>query len=217
TALGKAVYEALLKEGYAPLDTVINEPTLKVLALLVEQGGKALTSEQLLNLQMLGFVELDGTVSAAGQAAIRAYSLLQRETPEQIRTFAITEPEIELLAAVQQIAEPTNSSQLHSDKKTLHRFLVDRMVKLYQELVGRYGRTLEERWSKKRKAVALLEHLKDHDEWFNTFWDLDELLVSLEAFDLLRTEVVETKTVYWLTPNGHKILAEQQGSSRDIS
>ena len=99
----------------------------------------------------------------------------------------------------------------------LHRVLVDRMFKRYRELVGRYGKTLEERLSKKRKAVALLEQLKDHDEWFNTFWNLDELLVSLEAFDLLRTEVEETKTVYRLTPNGHKILAEQQGSSRDIT
>jgi len=217
TALGRAVYETLLKEGYAPLDTVLDEPTLKVLALLVERGSEALTSEQLLNLQMLGYVELDGTVSAAGQAAMRAYSLLQRESPEQIRTFAITEHEIELLAAVQQIAEPANSSQLHPDKKMLHRVLVDRMVKRYQDLVGRYGRTIEERSAKKRKAVALLEHLKDHDEWFNTFWDLDELLVGLEAFDLLRAEVEETKTVYRLTPTGHKILAEQQGSSRDIT
>ena len=223
TALGRAVYETLLKEGYAPLDTVLDEPTLKVLALLVEQGSKALTSEQLLKLQMLGYVELDGTVSAAGQAAMGAYSLLvaprfiEGESPEQIRTFAITEPEIELLAAVQQIAEPANSSQLHPDKKTLHRVLIDRMVKRYQDLMGRYGRTIEERSAKKRKAVALLEHLKDHDEWFNTFWDLDELLVGLEAFDLLRAEVEETQTVYRLTPTGHKILAEQQGSSRDIT
>lgn len=223
TELGRAVYEALLKEGYAPLDAVLDEPTLEVLVLLANQGSEALTSEQLLNLQTLGYVELDGTVSAAGQAAMRAYSLLvaprfsEGESPEQIHTFAITEPEIELLAAVKQLTEPANSPQLQADKKTLHRVLVDRMVKRYQELVGRYGRTLEERLSKKRKAVALLEQLKDHDEWFNTFWDLDELLVSLEAFDLLRTEVEETKTVYRLTPNGHKILAEQQGSSRDIT
>jgi len=223
TELGRAVYEALLKEGYAPIDAVLDEPTLEVLALLVSQGSDALTSEQLLNLQTLGYVELDGTVSAAGQAAMRAYSLLvapqfsEGKSQEQIRTFAITEPEIELLAAVKQLTEPANSPQLQADKKTLHRVLVDRMVKRYQELVGRYGRTLEERLPKKRKAVALLEQLKDHDDWFNTFWDLDELLVSLEAFDLLRTEVEETKTVYRLTPNGHKILAEQQGSSRDIT
>jgi uncharacterized protein len=223
TELGRAVYEALLKEGYAALDTVLDEPILEVLALLVNQGSEALTSEQLLNLQTLGYVELDGTVSAAGQAAIRAYSLLvaprfiEGERPEQIRTFAITEPETELLAAVKQLTEPASSPQLQADKKTLHRVLVDRTVKRYQELVGRYGRTLEDRLSKKRRAVALLEQLKDHDEWFNTFWDLDELLVSLEAFDLLRTEVEETKTVYRLTPNGHKILAEQQGSSQDIT
>jgi len=217
TELGRAVYEALLKEGYAPLDAVLDEPTLEALALLVNQGSEALTSEQLLNLQTLGYVELDGTVSAAGRAAMRAYSLLRRESPEQIYTFAITEPEIELLAAVKQLTDPANSPQLQADKKMLHRVLVDRMVKRYQELVGRYGRTLEERSAKKRKAVALLEQLKDHDEWFNTFWDLDELLVSLEAFDLLRTAVEETKTVYRLTPNGHKILAEQQGSSRDIT
>jgi len=71
-------------------------------------------------------------------------------------TFAITEPEIELLAAVKQLTEPANSHQLQADKKVLHRVLVDRMVKRYQELVGRYGRTLEGRLSKKRKAVALL-------------------------------------------------------------
>jgi uncharacterized protein len=35
--------------------------------------------------------------------------------------------------------------------------------------------------------------------------------------DLLRAEVEETKTVYRLTPNGHKILAEQDETSRDIT
>ncbi len=217
TALGQAVYEALLKEGYAALDAVLDEPTLEVLALLVDQGSAALTTEQMVDLQMLGYVELDGTVSAAGQAAMRAYSLLQRENPEQVRTFAITEPESELLAAIQQIAESASGSQLQPDKETLHRVLVDRMVKRYQELVGRYGRTIKEQWAKKRRAEALLEHLKEHDKWFNTFWDLEELLVSLESFDLLHAEVEGTKTVYRLTPNGHKILAQQDETSRDIT
>ncbi len=217
TALGQAAYEALRKGGYAPLDAVLDEPTLKVLDLLVDQGSAALTSEQLLNLQTLGYVESDGTVSAAGQSALRAYSLLERESPEQVRTFAITEAESELLAAIQQLAEPTNASQPHPDKETLHRVLVDRMVKRYQDFVGRYGRTVKERSAKKRQAVAMLEQLKDHDEWFGTFWDLEELLVSLEAFDLLRAEGEGTKTVYRLTPHGHKILAEQDGPPRDIT
>ncbi len=217
TALGQAVYEALRKGGYAPLDAVLDEPTLKVLALLVDQGSAALTSEQLLTLQTLGYVELDGTVSAAGQAALQAYSLLERESPEQVRSFAMTEAEGELLAAIQQLADTTNASQLSPDKETLHRVLVDRMVKRYQDFVGRYGRTVKERSAKKRQAVAMLEQLKEHDEWFGTFWDLEELLVSLEAFDLLHAEGEGTKTVYRLTPHGHKILAEQDGPPRDIT
>ena len=217
TALGQAVYEALRKGGYAPLDAVLDEPTLEVLALLVDRGSEALTSEQMLDLQTLGYVELDGTVSAEGQAAMRAYALLQQESPEQANTFAITEPEGELLAAMKQLDEPANGSQLHPDKKTLHRVLVDRMVKRYQDFAGRYGRTVKERSAKKRQAVAMLEHLKEHDEWFGTFWDLEELLVSLEAFDLLRAEGEGPKTVYRLTPNGYKVVAEQAGKPRDIT
>ena len=217
TALGQAVYEARRKGGYAPLDAVLDEPILKVLALLVEQGSAALTSEQLLTLQTLGYVELDGTVSAAGQAAMRAYSLLERESPEQVRSFAMTEAEGELLAAIQQLADPTNASQLSPDKETLHRVLVDRMIKRYQDFVGSYGRTVKERSAKKRQAVAMLEQLKEHDEWFGTFWDLEEMLVSLEVFDLLSAEGEGAKTVYRLTPHGHKILAEQDGLSRDIT
>jgi hypothetical protein len=53
------------------------------------------------------------------QAALRAYSVLvtprfiEGESPEQVRTFAITEAESELLAAIQQLAEPANGSHLH--------------------------------------------------------------------------------------------------------
>ena len=206
TALGQAVYEALHKGGYAPddmpgyatYDAVLDEPILEVLALLVDQGSMALTSEQLLDLQTLGYVEFDGTLSTAGQAAMQVYSLLQRESPEQIRTFAITEPEVELLAAVQQLTESVNGAQPHPDKKMLRRALVDRMVKRYQDFVGRYGQSMKERSAKKRQAVAMLEHLKEHDEWFNAFWDLEELLVGLEAFDLLRAESEGVKTTYRL-------------------
>ena len=91
------------------------------------------------------------------------------------------------------------------------------MVKRYQDFIGRYGRTVKERSAKKRQAAALLEQMKEHDEWFNTFWDLEELLVSLEAFDLLRAEGEETRTAYRLTPNGHKIVAEQGNSPRAIT
>lgn len=218
TALGQAVYEALRKGGgYVPLDEVLDKPILEALALLADKGSTTLTPEQLENLQLLGYVESDGTLSAAGQAALRAYSLLQRETHEHIHSFAITEAEGELLATIQQLNEPANNSQLRPDKQTLHRVLVDHMVKRYEDYEGRYGRTIRERPAKKRKVVELLGHLKNHDEWFNSFWDIEELLVSLEAFDLVRTESEEAKTVYRLTPNGQKIVAEQGRTPRDIS
>ena len=45
-------------------------------------------------------------------------------TGHLLALFAITEAESELLAVVEQLAEPANDSQLHPDKKTLHRVLV---------------------------------------------------------------------------------------------
>ena len=225
TALGQAVYEALRKGGYAPddmlgyatNDAVLDEPILETLTLLLDQGSTALTSEQLLDLQTLGYVEFDGTLSAAGQAAMRVYALLQRESSEYMRTFAITEPEVELLAAVQQLTEFANGSQMQPDKKTIRGVLVDRMVKRYQAFAGRYGRIMKERSAIKRKAVEMLEHLKEHDEWFNAFWDLEELLMGLEAFDLLHAETDGAKSVYRLTPSGRKIVADQEGMLRDIT
>ena len=86
TAPGQAVYEALHKGGgYVPLDAVLDESILEVLARLVERGSTALTSEQVANLQMLGYVEHDGTVSAAGQAAMRAYAPLKGRDPTDPR------------------------------------------------------------------------------------------------------------------------------------
>lgn len=91
------------------------------------------------------------------------------------------------------------------------------MVKRYQDFVGRYGRTIKERSARKQQAIEQLEHIKNHNEWFNTFWDLEELLIGLEAFDLVHTESEEGKTVYRLTPNGHKVVEEQGKSPRDIT
>lgn len=216
TALGRAVYESLRKgAGYVPLDEVLNESILEALALLVEQGASALTSEQLMNLQLLGYVTLEGSVSAAGQAAMRVYTLLHQEIPERAYSFAITDDECELLATTQQLTGP--GSPLSTDKQTLRRVFVDRMVNRYRDFVGRYGRIIEEQPARKRQAIEQIEHIKNHDEWFNTFWDLEELLVSLESFDLLHAEAEGAKTVYRLTSNGRRIVEEQGKSPRDIT
>jgi hypothetical protein len=214
TALGQAVYEAVRKGGYAPLATVLDEPILEVLASFIDRGSASLTSEQVADLQMLGYVDLEGRVSAEGQAAMQAYALLQSEHPKRARTFAMTEPEGELLAAIHQHNESAGSAP---DKKTLHRALIDHMVKRYQDLMGRYNRAVRERSAIKRQALALLGQIKEHDKWFGTFWDLDGLLVGLEAFDLLRAESEGPETVYRLTPNGRAIVLEQKGEPRAIT
>lgn len=217
TALGKAVYDAVRKEGYPLLDTVLNEAILETLALLVDRGKTAINSEQMATLQLLGYVDLEGDINAAGEAAMRAYALMQEEKPLQVRTFALTEAEGELLATIHQLAEPANGHPRRPDKKLLHRMLVDRMVKRYQQFVGRYGRKIREREARKRQALAMIEQMKDHDKWFNSFWDLDELLFGLEAFNLLRAEHDGTKTVYQLTTDGQRIVKEQEGEPRDIT
>lgn len=217
TALGQAVYEALRTGGYVPSAAVLDEPTLEVLALLVDKGSAALSSEQLANLQALGYVGLDETLTAAGQAAMQAYAVLQRGVSERTSTFAITEVEVELLAAIHHLAANEGGSALRPDKVTLHRELVDRLARRYRELVGRYGRTIEERSAEKRKALELLRQLENHDEWFSTFWDMEELLVGLEAFDLVRAEGEGTHTVYRLTPLGRKIVEEQGAEPRAVT
>ena len=148
---------------------------------------------------------------------MRARALLHQERLEPAHSFAITDAESMLLTTIQQLVEPATGSPLSTDKNTLHRVLVDRMVKHYQDFVGRYGRTIKERPARKRQLLEQLKQMKNHDEWFNTFWNLEELLIGLEAFDLVHTEREEEKTVYRLTPNGHKVVEEQGTSPRDIT
>jgi hypothetical protein len=96
---------------------------------------------------------LGSDILAALQAAARA------------PTFAITEPEGELLATIHQLSESAKGAQRSPDKKMLHRVLVDRMAKRYQNFIGRYGRTVRERSARKRQALAMLEQIKEHDKW----------------------------------------------------
>lgn len=227
TALGQAVYEALRKGGYPTADVVLDEPILDVLALLEERGSASLTSEQLMELQNLGYADEDGTVSVAGQAALRAYHLLHQEVPERGVAFALTEDEVELLAAIHHLMERAGDSSELPSKDDLQRVLVERLAESYKELVRRYGRTLTDasRVARKRQALEMLEQLKERDQefnlrdrehWFKEVWNLDELLVSLESLGLLRAESAGATSVYRLTPYGQEVLEEQDEMPRAI-
>ncbi|MBX5449461.1 MAG: DUF505 family protein [Thermogemmatispora sp.] len=218
TALGEAVYEALRKGGYALGAVVLDEATLKLLALLVDRGRESLTADQSEQLQGLGFMEPDGGLTPAGEAALRAYALLQSERPVSVRTFALTEAEVEVLLTLQQLAaaRPNMAGSL-PDLERLRRELVERLAERYREIVARYGRRLEERSALKRRALELLEELRSRDEWFNSLWNLEELVASLEALELVRAERDGERTLYRLTPYGQRVAEEQQGQIRAIS
>ena len=66
------MYEALRKGGYPTADVVLDEPILDVLASLEERASASLTSQQLEELQNLGYVAEDGAVSVAGQSRTTA-------------------------------------------------------------------------------------------------------------------------------------------------
>jgi hypothetical protein len=227
TTLGQAVYEALRKGGYPTADVVLDEPILDLLSALEDRGSASYASGQLMELQNLGYVDEDGAVSAAGQAALRACHLLHQEAPERSVTFAITESEVELLAAVRQLSERAGGSSELPSKDNLQRALVERLAESYKELVRRYGRTLTDasRVARKRQAWEMLEQLKERDQefnlkdrehWFKQTWNLDELLVSLESLDLLLTDSEGAARVYRLTPQGQEVLDEQGETPRTI-
>nr|BBH96053.1 hypothetical protein KTA_42520 [Thermogemmatispora argillosa] len=219
TTLGEAVYEALRKGGYALGAVVLDEAMLKLLALLVDRGRESLTADQSEQLQGLGFMDPDGRLTPAGEAALRAYALLQSERPVSVRTFALTEAEVEVLLVLQQLGavRQETAGSPPPDLERLRRELVERLAERYREIVARYGRRLEERSALKRRALELLEELRSRDEWFDSLWNLEELVASLEALALVRAERDGERTLYRLTAYGQRVAEEQQGQVRAIS
>ncbi len=224
TALGQAVYEALRKGGYHGADTVLDDAILTGLALLAEKGAGELPTEQLQRLQAAGYVGPDGLLLPAGEAALRARQLHEKEPAGPPATFTIMRHEAELLSVVRDLSEPhfdpTHLSEKparQTTKQNLHAALVDGLERRYQAFVGKYGRTIEEVPARKRQAQAMVAELRDRDSAYGGLDHLDELLVHLESFELLRAEGEGTVTVYRLTPNGRQVLEEQGNTPHAIA
>jgi hypothetical protein len=223
TAAGYAVYETLHAGGYAVTDVVLDEATLSQLATLKDRGMAALNTDQAANVQALGYVDADGLLTPAGEAALRVRRLLAAEPTRHPASFAISREEGELLAVVHRLSapEPNATHQVASThvvtKAALHKALVDRLTERYREMVGRYGRELKEVPARKRQVEALLAELRERDRAFARPDDLDDLLIHLEAFDLLRTKARDHETVYQLTPPGLALVREQGREPRDIT
>src|SRR5260370_37945882 len=142
----------------------------------------------------------DGVVSLADKAAVKAYHLLHQEVLGQNVAFAITEEEVELLAAIQQVEQQRDGgagSMEGRSKANLHRLLVERLAESYKELIRRYGRTIVDssRVARKRQAQAVLNLLKERDQEFNLkdrehsvkgVMNIDTLLDALESLGPMR-------------------------------
>jgi uncharacterized protein len=217
TALGKAVYEALRKGGYPIANVVLDDDMLTLLATLAERGAGVLAPEQLAEVQMLGYAGPDGSLEPAGEAALRARQLLDAQPSRPPAAFTITRHEAELLDVVHQLSEEKNGTAQPATKAVLHKALIDGLERRYQDFVGKYGRKINEVPARKRQEQEMLAELRDRDRAYGDPAHLDELLVHLESFELLRAEAEGQATVYQLTPNGQRVVKEQGKSPRAIT
>ena len=217
TAVGMAVYEALRKGGFPVEETVLDDALLMRLTDLAHRGAHALPQEQLMELQMLGYAGADGSLTPSGVAALHARRLCDAEPSRCLATIAINQHEVELLEVMESLSEGPKEPAQAPTKQVLHKELVDRLDKRFQAFEGRYGRIIQEVTARKRQAQRMVAELRDRDRAFGDLDALDERLVHLESFELVRAEGEGKATVYQLTHFGRQVVQEQGHRPRAIT
>jgi uncharacterized protein len=217
TAVGNAVYEALRKGGFPVADAVLDEAILALLATLADKGAGAVGPERLAQVQISGYAGPDGSLTPAGEAALRARRFRDAPPTGRPATIAISRHEAELLGVVKQVGEGKEGDAQAPTKAALHKALVDGLEKRYQAFVGKYGRKIEEIPARKRQAQQMVAEMRDRDRAFGSPAVLDEWLIHLESFDLVRGEGEGKATVYRLTPQGQRVVQEQGDAPHTIT
>ncbi len=217
TALGRAVYDALRKGGFPVADVVLDDAILDLLATVADKGASALPPERLADVQILGYVGADGSLLPGGQAALRARRLRNARFKRPPATIAISRHEAELLSVVHELSEGKDKPAQPTTKHALHKALVDGLERRLQAFQGKYGRKINEVPARKRQEQEMVAELRDRDRAFGDPNSLDELLIHLESFELVRGEGEGQLTVYRLTPNGLRVIREQGKSPRAIT
>ncbi len=216
TGLGQAVKQALSLGGFG------SGPILSVdimISLSNYVDGQPLDAAAIATLQELGYIDSEGRVLPAGEWVLEVYRLWHGSVRQQVWSFAIEQPEIELLKVIRGLW--TKAEQNLEELPTFQRIrreMIDRKVKEYKALLARYGRKIKEMPERYQKIAAQFQEAKDLAKWYDDNFMLRAELHSLESFQLIRSEDHSGgKEVFRVTAFGDKVLEDQMKKERTIS
>ena len=224
SGLGQAVQNVITHMAPA-FETVINEDYMYSLLKVLDKGVEALTDQEREVLEALAFIDDEGELLPAGEALLEVYRLWSDKIYRPVKTFNLELLDEELLLGLEKVwkKHEENPEIIPTDEEIVH-YLLEKPLKEYKHLREWYGRMLnqamgyqkKEELKKKWSELFTIEELFKHfwekgNEWYERLFDtVKESLYSMEAFDLIRSEVDEKtgKTIYKFTPHGLKVLKD---------
>ncbi len=211
TTLGQAVYDTLRVGTFPTSGMVLDAEVLRALARITQRGVQVVSPAQIEVLQVLGYLDAEGALTASGSGAMRVYALLRSPAPGELATFAISGGEVEILSTLRKLS-PEDGDSRGATRAAIRGELVSQVEHAYGDSIGQYGGELaDSRTSRKQAALATLEDLKWRDHTFASVRDAEDELLHLESLDLVRSDGSGRATTYQLTLRGNEVVDEQLG------